>query len=402
MQAVNHETRKHALLSASGASRWLSCTPSARLEEKFTESKSSSYAEEGTLAHEFADLNLRWIFAKTATNDKIRNAELKKLRANKLYTDDMESEVDKYITYVVETFNAARAKTKDAKLLIEQRLDFSHLVEQGFGTGDACIVADGVLDIIDLKYGKGVVVHAEDNSQLKLYGSGALREFEMVYDIHTVRLTIVQPRLDHVSTWEISAADLEAWGETIVKPKALEAYAGRGVQVAGDHCKWCRVKPMCKTLAAKNMELAKHDFEDPHLLNEKDLIGIFEQQPMLVDWVSAVADYLLSEAVKGKSWEGYKLVEGRSNRKWSDEGKVFDVLLAKGYGNHQISTTKMKGLGDIEKVLGKSQFEPLLGNFIIKPPGAPTLVPNADKRPALGGLEQARADFSDSDLDELS
>ena len=400
MSKQNHESRKHALLSASGASRWLTCTPSARLEEKFTESKSSIYADEGTLAHEFADLNLHWIFATEATDYKVREAELKKLRRHPLYSPEMEDEVEKYTNYVAETFKEARAKTKDAKLLIEQRLDFSHLVEQGFGTGDACIVADGVLDIIDLKYGKGVVVHAEENPQLKLYGAGALRAFELEYDIHTVKLTIVQPRLDHVSTFEISVKDLEKWGEEVVKPKAVQAYIGEGNQVAGDHCKWCKVKPMCKTLAEKNMDLAKHDFADPHLLNEKDLINIFEQQPMLVDWVSAVADYILKEALKGKKWLGYKLVEGRSNRRFSSEERVVDLLTKEGFSIDKFANTKLKGLGDLEKLLGKSKFEPVLGDLIIKPPGAPTLVPLADKRPEFNSAEQAKADFG-TDTEEL-
>lgn len=392
MEATNHEARKHALLSASGASRWLNCTPSARLEEKFQES-SSSYAEEGTLAHEMADIELRYRFEVSASGAKIRKEELKKIKANPLYAEDMDAEVQKYIDYVVETFNIAKAKTKDAKILIEQRLDFSHLVEKGFGTGDACIITDGVLDIIDLKYGKGVRVDADNNSQLKLYGSGALRTFEMLYDIHTVRLTIVQPRLDHISTWEISATDLVEWGEKIVKPLAAKAYEGKGEQVAGDWCRFCKVKPMCKALAEQNMSLARYEFADPKLLNEKDLIGIFEQQPMLVDWVTAVSDYLLKEAVKGKTWEGYKLVEGRSNRRFIDESKVSEKLLVEGFTADKFTNTKLKGLGDLEKLLGKSKFEPVLGEFIIKPPGAPTLVPLADKRPAM--VNNAALDFSE-------
>jgi hypothetical protein len=388
MEAINHESRKHTLLSASGASRWMNCTPSARLEEKF-QASTSSYAEEGTLAHELADLILRYTYE--SLSRKVYNTELAKIEKNP-YAPEMLTEVEKYVAHVIEFYNLAKKRTPGAKLLIEQKLDFSHLVEKGFGTGDVCIIADGILDIIDLKYGKGVRVDAEGNSQLMLYGSGALRAFEMLYDIHTVRLTIIQPRLDHVSTWEITAKELEAWGEDMVKPKAAEAYKGEGKQVAGDWCKFCKAKAMCKTLAAKNMELAKHDFEDPHLLDEKDLLEIFKQQPMLVDWVNAVSEYLLSEAIKGKKWDGYKLVEGRSNRKWLDEERVINTLIAEGYKLPDFTSTKIKGLGEIEKLVPKSRFH-ILTPLIIKPPGAPTLVPLADKRPAIGGIEQAKDDF---------
>jgi len=306
LSSVEHSTRAHALLSASGASRWMNCTPSARLEEKFDESSTSTFAAEGTLAHEFGDVNLR--FKNGEIDEKTLKAELKKLRKDKHYTLEMEGEVDKYVTIVMEAFAVAKARTPDAKLLIEERVDFSHLVEKGFGTGDVCIVADGFLDVIDLKYGKGVKVDADNNPQLMLYGSGALRNFEMMYDIHTVNLVIVQPRLDHLSEWKISTEKLIEWGEKEVKPKAAKAYQGKGLQKAGDHCKWCKVKAMCATLAAKNVKLAQHDFKDPHLLTESHVIEVYKQQPMLVDWVNSVAKYLLDEAVKGKKWPGLKLV----------------------------------------------------------------------------------------------
>jgi hypothetical protein len=389
---VNHTERKHALLSASGADRWLNCTPSARLEEKFDASAQSIYAAEGTLAHEFGDVNLRFLNGEISKS--VLEKELKKLRASELFTIDMESEVDKYVQLVMEFYNVAKSKTKDAVLLVEERFDFSHLVEQGFGTGDASIIADGVLDIIDLKYGKGVVVSASRNSQLMLYASGALRAFELLYDIHTIRMTIVQPRLDHVSSWEISSQELIEWGERIVKPKALKAYSGQGVQKAGDWCKWCKVKAMCATLAAKNVKLAQHEFRDPHLLTESQLIDVYKQQPMLVDWVNAVADYLLKTAISGKKWPGYKLVEGRSNRKWLDESKVEAVLEKEGYDEDEFLKKKLAGLTEVEKLVGKSNFNSLLGPYIVKPPGSPTLVPESDKRPAYG-IEQAKQDFSD-------
>lgn len=390
MAEVNHETRQHALLSASGASRWLNCTPSARLEEKFDASGNSIYAEEGTLAHEFGDINLR--YKNGELSDKVFKAEIKKLRAHKLFAREMETEVDKYVSFVLETFAVAKSKTPSAVLLIEQRLDFSHLVEKGFGTGDACIIADGILDITDLKYGKGIAVDATENEQLMLYGSGALRAFELSYDIHTVRLTIVQPRLDHISTWEISVEDLIKWGEEVVKPKAAEAYAGEGIQVAGDHCKWCKVKPMCATLAAKNLELAKMDFADPHLLTDEQLLGIFQQQPMLVDWANAVAQYILDQAIKGKQWKGFKLVEGRSNRAWIDETEVIKVLRDSGFNEEQIFNKKLNPITQIEKTAHKDFFVRSINPLINKPQGKPTLVPEADERPVFNS-GSAKEDF---------
>lgn len=393
MAGVDHSTRKHALLSASGASRWLNCTPSARLEEKFEESSPSStsvYAEEGTLAHEFGDINLRK--AAGQITKKVYDAEIKKLRAHELYTDEMEGEVDKYVTYVLETLAVARQSTSDAVLMIEERLDFSHLVEQGFGTGDAGVIANGVAEIIDLKYGKGIRVSAEENPQLMLYASGALRGFELLYDIHTIRMTIVQPRLDHISSWEISVKDLIKWGEQTVKPAATKAYSGKGLQKAGDHCKWCKVKAMCATLAAKNVALARHEFKDPHLLTEKQLIEVFAQIPMLQDWANAVGDHLLAEALKGKQWPGYKVVEGKSQRKWIDEKGVVKTLMEKKYTADQFMVSKLAGIPAIEKLIGKKEFPGVLGSLVVIPPGKPTLVPASDKRPAMG-IEQAKMDF---------
>lgn len=392
MAEVNHTSRKHALLSASGASRWLNCTPSARLEEKFEESTQSVYAAEGTLAHEFGDINLR--FRNGEISESIFKKELAKLRKEKLYTDEMEEQVDKYVTYCMELFNVAKQRTPDAVMLVEEKFDFSHLVEQGFGTGDDSIIGDGILDIVDLKYGKGVKVDATDNPQLKLYASGALRAFDLMYDIHTVRMHIVQPRLDHISVFEMSVEDLLNWGEREVKPKAAKAYQGKGVQKAGDWCKWCKVKAMCATLAAQNVKLAQHEFKDPHLLTEQQLIDVYKQQPMLVDWVNAVAQYLLDEAVKGKQWPGYKLVEGRSNRKWLDENKVAETLVENEFTADKFMVSKLAGITAVEKLVGKGNFGSMLGDFVVKPPGAPTLVPESDKRPAMG-IEQAKQDFSD-------
>lgn len=392
MAEVNHTSRAHALLSASGASRWLNCTPSARLEEKFKESTQSVYAEEGTLAHEFGQIGIQ--AATGQISEKIHGLEIKKLRKHKLYAADMESEVQKYIDYVLEVFNVVRQSCPDAVLLVEERLDYSHLVEGGFGTGDICIIADGVLYVIDLKYGKGVQVDATENAQLKLYGTGALRKFEMLYDIHTIELVIHQPRLDHVSVFRVSTDDLISWGEDFVKPQAALAYKGAGDQIPGDWCKFCKVKAMCKALANHNIDLAKHDFADPNLLSDSELIEIYKQVPMLVDWANSVHGHVLDTALKGKKWPGFKVVEGKSNRRWTDEDGVSTILFSEGFSMKEIANTKLKGIGDIEKLVGKTKFPGLLGSLVVKPQGAPTLVPEADKRPALGSVEQAKNDFN--------
>ena len=307
----------------------------------------------------------------------------------------MEGEVDKYVTYCLEAYAVAQQNPTGAVMLVEEKFDFSHLVEQGFGTGDATIISDGTLEIIDLKYGKGVRVDADNNPQLKLYASGALHAFDLSYDIHTVRMHIVQPRLDHISVFEMSVTDLIAWGQKIVTPTAKKAYLGKGVQKAGDWCKWCKVKAMCATLAAANVKLAQHEFKDPHLLSDQQLLDVYKQQPMLVDWVNAVKDHLLTEALKGKHWPGYKLVEGKSNRKWVDEKKAIEVIEAEGFDRSLVVNEKIKPLGQLEKLLGKAGFNAAVGEYIIKPPGAPTLVAASDKRPAINSAENAKADFTD-------
>lgn len=399
MAQTDHSIRKHALLSASGSHRWINCPPSARLEEKFEESnpsKSSVYADEGTLAHEFGDINLKK--KEGLIDDKTFVAELERLRKDKLYYVGMEDEVDKYVTYVMEQLTEAKKVTPDAVLLIEEKFDFSHIVEQGFGTGDASIIADGTLEIIDLKFGKGVRVDAKENSQLKLYALGALRSFDMSYDINKVRVTIVQPRLDHIDSWEVSVDDLLTWSTRTVKPRAEEAYTGKGLQKAGEHCRWCKVKALCATLAAQNTRIAQHEFKDPHLLTEQQLLDVYKIIPMIQDWANAVGEYLLDQALKGKDWPGYKVVEGRSLRKWVDEEKVYDLLTEKEYAEDEFMVSKLAGIPAIEKLVGKKVFPSLLGDLVILPPGKPTLVPMSDKRPAMG-LDQARMDFSDESLD---
>jgi len=387
---VNHSERAHALLSASGASRWINCTPSPRLEEGFA-NESSSFAEEGTLAHEFAELTLR-AQSHIGVGDYVE--KYTNLVGMQYYSSEMEGFVQVHVNYVLEQFAEAKRKTPDAILLIEQKVDITHLIEEGFGTCDVIIIADGTLEVIDLKYGLGVRVNADDNSQLKLYGSGALEAYDLMYDIHTVKLTITQPRMDSISSWEISAEDLRQWGEEVVKPKAQIAYAGEGEQVTGEWCKFCKASPRCKAQADKALELAKLDFAEPKLLTDDQLIEVYAQSPQVTKWLTSVTDYIFKEALAGKKWEGYKLVDGQNRRGWTDEEKALEVLQEKKFKYKDLVAIKLKGIGDIEKLVGKKEFPTLLGDVVAFKKTSPSLVPENDKRPALG-IDQAKADFAD-------
>ena len=386
---MGHGGRKHALLSASGAERWLNCTPSAQLGDKIEDGPESTFAAEGTLAHEFAELELR--AAIHAVGGEVYAKKQAELRGEALYTDEMEGEVEKYVNFVMEEFGSAKKTTPDAILMIENVVDLTDFIDEGFGTCDSIIISDGTMRVNDLKYGKGIKVSAENNSQLKLYGLGALTAFELLYDIKHVELNIMQPRLDHISSWRISADALKQWGEFTVKHQAGLAYKGEGEMKAGDWCRWCKVKPRCRALAELNLEIAKHDFADPNTLSDKELLDVRKKIPMLQDWANSVGVYVLDEALKGKKWEGLKLVEGRSNRIWSD-AKGAATTLSANYKVDEYINAKLKGIGGIEKLVGKKSFPDKMGKFVIKPQGKPTLVDEKDKRPAMG-IQQAKQDF---------
>lgn len=400
MKQEGHQNRAHALLSASGASRWLNCTASPRLEEHY-ENTTSAYAEEGTLAHEISELLLRNAIGAIDPVEAIQKGN--DLEKHAMYSSEMPDEVQKYVDFVLETLNAAKSITPEAKLLIEERVDLTDFIEDGFGTNDAIILSDKVLDVIDLKYGKGVRVNAENNSQLMLYGLGALNKHLLSYDIETIRLNIVQPRLDHIDTWEISAKELLEWGETIVKPKAVEAYKGGTEPKPGDWCKFCKAKARCSALANKNMQDVKMEFNDsPEVLKDskeltdEQLTYIFQVSGAIKDWLSSIESYMLKEAVSGKNWPNLKLVEGRSQRKWVDETSVEEKLLKEGYQADQIFISKLGGITQIEKLIGKKNFETVVGEFVTKPQGSPTLVDVSDKRPPYNFAATAN-DFIDED-----
>ena len=374
---AEHKERKHALLSASGASRWLNCTPSAVLEDAY-ENSSSSAAEEGTLAHELAELTLRHSTGLIGTT--YFDFEKAKIEKNPLFKDEMYEEVQKYVDYVLEQFIASKQVTKDAILLIEDKIDLLFLIEDGFGTCDAEIIADGVLEVIDLKYGKGIAVSANDNSQLKLYALGAYAKNSLLYDIKTIKLTIAQVRLDAISSYTLTPDELVTWGETFVKPRAELATKGEGELCTGEWCKWCRAKAKCSKMAEECLQQARVDFADPKVLTDEQILECYKQLDKIADWAKAVSEYVEKEALAGREWDGYKLVEGRSNRKWSDEDKIKEVLKSELYEEKEYLNVKLKGIGDIEKLVGKTNFTKIVGSYVEKPAGSPTLVPSSDKR----------------------
>lgn len=391
----NHSERKHALLSASGATRWLSCSPSARLEEQFGVSTSSPYAKEGTLAHELAELMLRREVYDNMSDEQF-NSSFEEILNKEEYNDEMLEEVPKYVNYCIESFNAAKSITSDAIICIEQKVDLTSYIPEGFGTCDCNIIADGTLEVIDLKYGKGVAVSATSNKQLMLYGLGALIYYEMSYDIQQVKLTISQPRLNNISTWTISAEDLREWANTELITKAKMAFNGEGEITVGDWCKFCTVKNVCRGLAKKNLEIAKYDFKEPDLLSEDEVSDILKRTDMLVEWANSINAYALAKAVdSGKVWPGFKLVEGTSRRKWVDEEKVSEVIFNRipSLEENDVYKMKLKSITEIEKLVGKKKFAEALSDVIVKPQGKPSLVDVNDKRPALG-IQQAVLDFN--------
>jgi hypothetical protein len=392
----NHEQRAHALLSASGASRWLACTPSARLEEQFGDKKESSYAKEGTLAHELSELYLTRDALEAISDDEY-DARLTEIMDNELFNEEMFDMVPIYTDYCIDQFNAAKAQNQYAELIVEQKLDLTDYVPESFGTSDCTIISDDVMEVIDLKYGKGVPVYATWNKQLMLYGLGALKAFDTMYDINTVKLTIVQPRINNISTFEISVKELTDWAETELKKKAALAFDGKGELEAGDWCKFCSVKARCRKLYTKQLEIAKFEFKQPDLLSDEEVAEVLERAPQLVEWANCVAEYAKQKAIEEDySWPGYKLVESTSRRKWKDENEVIDTIFTHmpELSEDDIYDMKLKSITAIEKLVGKKVFEQKLSSAVIKPQGAPILVPESDKRPAIG-IGQAKLDFAD-------
>lgn len=360
----------HAVLSASGSHRWLNCTPSARLELEF-ENTGSEAAREGTAAHALCEHKLK------------RALHMRSRRPVSDYdSDEMEECTDAYVDFVMEQYEAAKQVCEDPVILIEQRLDFSCYVPDGFGTGDCLIISDDRLHIIDFKYGMGVLVEAEGNPQMKLYALGALAVYDALYDIREVSMTIFQPRRENVSTWAIPVEDLKAWAENELKPRAKMAYDGEGEYLPGEWCTFCRAAVRCRARAEEKLKLAQTEFRMPPLLTDAEIEDILAVLPDLTKWANEIAAYALDAALNhGKEWNGFKVVEGRSVRKYRDEEAVAEAAKEAGYKD--IYRQSLIPLTEMQRLMGKDRFEEILGGLITKAPGRPTLVPKSDRRPAM-------------------
>ena len=371
----------HAVLSASGSKRWLSCPPSARLERKFPD-KAGEAAQEGTLAHALAEAHIRhWT---GEISDEGLQLRVENFHRDPLYSPEMGEYVSEYVDLCIEKINEAQ---DTAQVLVEERLDFSRWVRNGFGTGDMVIVDDSVLEIVDLKYGKGVPVSAEGNTQMQLYALGAIEQYGCLYDFDHVRMSIFQPRNGGLSTQLMSVAELLAWGESI-KPIAELAYEGKGEFKAGEHCRFCRAAAQCKALSEYNMEIAKLEFRDADLLTDDEVSFVLERVDGLVRYAEKIKTFALEKALKGHRWPGFKVVAGRSNRKITDEAKAVKLLRKAGYADDVIyKPLEMQAITALEKLVTKKKFGELLGSVVEKPPGKPTLVPEDDERPEYDSVQ---------------
>lgn len=374
---------QHAILSASASKRWMNCTPSALLEKQFADEE-SIYAAEGTAAHALAEHKLKRFLKKRS-----------KRPVSDYDCDEMEECTDDYVSFSMEQIEKAKQSCSDPVVMIEQRLDFSRWVPEGFGTGDLVIVADDTLYIVDLKYGKGIAVSAEWNPQMLLYSLGALELFDSLYDIEKVNMTIHQPRLENVSTFEITVHDLVEWAEQELMPKAEMAAKGEGEFAVGDWCRFCKAKNTCRARAEEYLRLAQMEFKPPELLSEEEIAEVLKVADELAKWSADVYAYAQDEAIThGRVWNGFKLVEGRSNRKYVNEEEVADAAKAAGY--EDIYKKSLIGITEMEKLMGKKDFQKILGSLVYKPQGKITLVPESDKRPPIQ-TETAEADFKEDE-----
>lgn len=388
----------HALLSPSAAHRWLACPPSARLHAKLTErlgDQSSEFAAEGTQAHALSELKLR--VANGEINQFLFESEKKLLGEIPV---EMERYTDSYVDTVLEKLYAARKTCPDARLFIEQKLDMSAWVPQCFGTSDAVIVTDSTLEVIDLKYGKGVPVSAIGNPQARLYALGAVSEFGNIYSFYTIKETIIQPRLDSITEEAMSKQDLLRWGKSI-KPVAELAYEGKGEFKCGEHCRWCAAKAVCRERAAEALSVMENAFDAPDVIPEENIAGILKVADLVESWLKDVRQYAYTQAMKGEKFEGFKLVRGRAPaRKWKSEAEVIDQMARAGYAESQyMEEPKLMSVAALEKAIGRTAFKALLANATVQGDAPLTLVPESDSREEYSSADMAFADLA-GDLSE--
>ena len=362
--------REHSTLSASASHRWLACTASVKFTEGMPDN-SSAYAEEGTRAHELC----AWKVAEMFKVQGVKKPDFK-------YDSATEECADGYAAFIAEKM------TDGAAIFLEQRVDYSDYTAPGsFGTADCVIVAGDTLKIVDYKHGVGVPVECDNNPQLMLYALGAYSALKDLYDIKNVEMSIYQPRIGNISTWATSMQELIDTATSVFKPKAEEAISDKGSFCAGEWCRFCKGKNTCRERARANLSIAREDFALPPELSNAEVTEILTKVDQIIAWCNDIKDYALESALKGERFDGFKLVYGRSIRKYSDEDKVADIVKAEGLDPYQ---HKVLGITDMTKLLGKKKFEELLAGLIIKPEGKPTLVPESDKRP-----EMALSDFSE-------
>ena len=371
---------QHALLSPSSAHMWLNCPPSAKLSAQY-EDKGSSYAQQGTDAHSLCQHKVEKALG-LPTKDPTEDLTY--------YDEEMEACAEDYAAFVSETLAKVKETCPDPVVLIEQKLDFSRYVKDGYGYGDCIIVADGTLHVIDMKYGVGILVSAERNPQMFCYALGALELLDSLYDIDRISMHIFQPRRDNVSTYEISKEELLSWANEVLKPTAELASSGSGEFKAGDHCQFCKAKAVCRKRAEYNLEMAKYDFEMPATLDDVEIAAVLTQVDELISWAGDIKEYALQQALSGKEYEGFKVVAGRSTRKYTDDAAVAQAVTDAGFEPYEM---KLLGITAMTAQMGKKKFEEVLGSLIYKAPGKPTLVPVSDKRPAIN---TAADDFNDN------
>lgn len=391
----------HALLSPSSSHRWINCTPSARLEEGVPD-KGSIYAEEGSCAHALCEFKLLH-YLNVETGGKYEQA-LKAARdefeqgREKYSTDEMKEATDLYVSVVWEKYRDALKSTADAQLFVEKRLDFTKYIPDSFGTADAIIIADGMMEVIDFKYGKGVEVSATENTQMMIYALGALDAYSWEYDIRCVRMTIIQPRKQNISEYELSVDELAKWQEEKLTPAARKANKGEGEQKPGEWCRFCKVQAQCAKLAEQAMSVHS-EHKDKGLITVEQMPAILEVIPTIKKWCTAVEEYALAKAIEGTKYKGWKVVEGKSNRTIINKNLLIERLLEAG-ATDIYKPQELKGIGELEKMVGKKKFTAMSPNCVVKPKGKPTLAPSSDDREECNDYSSAQKDFENIEIDE--